>query len=112
MRRIARVFIALFCITFLANQAMSTDTGLERLATLVSKMMKHSANGFNAHAKGLAYLNKRITLIENSLHVEMSTADELAVKRMMSEFGEAGIEYQAAQKELSDYVDYIDRLAR
>ena len=109
MRNISRVLIVLFCIAFLANQAMSTDTGLDRLASLVQKLMMHSANGFNAHSKGLVFLNKRITLIENSLNIEMSTADELDIKRMMSEFKEAGIEYQASQKELLDYVERLSQ---
>ena len=116
MRSIARVFIALFCITFLANQAMSTDTGLDRLATLVQKLMMYSANGFNTHAQGLALLEKRISVIENKLHVEtgydkttVSTADELALKRMISKAEKANVEYQASSKELFDYVKRLSR---
>ena len=116
MRNIARVFVVLFCITFLANQAMSTDTGLDRLATLVQKLMMYSANGFNTHAQGLALLDKRISIMENKLHAEtgydkttMPTADKLELKRRTSKAEKANAEYQSSSKELFDYVEQLSR---
>lgn len=116
MSHIARVFIVLFCITFLANQAMSSDMGLDRLATLVQKLMMYSSNGFNTHAQGLALLHTRISIIENKLHAETgydkttaSPADELKLKKMISKAEEANVEYQASSKELFDYVEQLSR---
>ena len=116
MRKIARIFVALFCIAFLANQAMSTDTGLDRLATLVQKLMMYSANGFNTHAQGLALLDKRISIMESKLHLETgydkttaSPSDEMALKRIMAKAEKAASEHQASSKELFDYVERLSR---
>ena len=116
MRNIARIFVVLFCIAFLANQAMSTDTGLDRLATLVQKLMMYSSNGFSVHAQGMALLDKRISIMENKLHAEtgydkttMPLADELELKRRTSRLEEAGVDYQASSKELFDYVEQLSR---
>ena len=95
---------------------MSTDTGLDRLATLVQKLMMYSANGFNVKAKGLALLEKRISIMENKLHAEtgydkttMPVADELALKRLISQAEKAAAEHQASSKELFDYVERLSR---
>ena len=95
---------------------MSTDTGLDRLASLVQKLMMYSANGFNTHAQGLALLDKRISVMENKLHTEtgydkttMPATDELTLKRMISKAEKANVEYQASSKELFDYVERLSQ---
>ena len=114
MRTIARVFVVLFCITFLANQALSADTALDRLATLVQKLMLYSTNALHAHAQGLGYLEKRIALLESELQAQTeydknarSFTDKLVLQKKETDFKKATEGYQAASKELFDYVERL-----
>ena len=90
---------------------MSSDTGLDRLATLVQKLMMYSSSGFNTHAQALALLNTRLSIIEDKLRAEgaVSVADELKVKRATRKAEEAHVGYQAASEELFDYVERLSR---
>lgn len=71
MRRIARFFIVLFCLTFLANQAVSQD---DLLTETVIRLLKFTTKGFimterteEWGRKNLVVLDTRLDAIENYL---------------------------------------------
>lgn len=100
MRNLARIFIALFCLVFLANQAQTLDDlETDHLGKTVGKLLVYAA-------KGIAYLN--IATQANGKNIELVEARIKAIESYM----EQNAEYvrPGFPGEVAEYVQSLRKL--
>lgn len=71
MRILARFFVALFCLVFLANQAQP-QSKLTTLTLLLSDMLRYVQKGLELVEERVAVNSERLAAIEN--HLERDTS--------------------------------------
>lgn len=101
MRRIARVFLVLFCLTFLYNKAVAQGSVLIHVAEAVNKLMMCSIKGFAFHVEVQADFRQRIEAMELYL-AKVAAYEKPNLDR--TELEKAGEEYKKA---LADYLDHV-----
>ena len=118
MRTIARLFIALFCLTFLVNQAHSL--GSETLTEVVSRLMTYTVRGLGVvqsrielRDKGRDLLTTRVEAIETHLE-QTGYAKRDQTEKMIEYMGalaqeaEAEKKFQEASADLAEYLDSLE----
>ena len=111
MRTIARVFMVLFCLTFLANQARSLSVEGAILGQVIGKLMLFTSSGLAALSEALKVHNERLQGIENHL---AKTSDfsrsSYQVKQENRRILEKDKEFRAAGADLLDFLNRLDDL--
>ena len=120
MRTVARVFMVLFCLTFLANQARSLDAETAKLGKIVGKLLVYTVKGVNFARAKTVENEKRLELVEARLsaveaHIEEKTSYERPeIPEKAAEYGGALIrtalkqqEYEEAHKDLFDFFEGV-----
>lgn len=103
MKKIARVFIVLFCLTFLCNKALSEEPDVVgRLGKVIEKLMVYTVKGLALHAEIQARLSERIEAMEKHL---AETTGYVKPTWDRSELEKAAKEYEEAFSDLLDEFD-------
>ena len=102
MRKLARIFIALFCLTFLCNKAMSQEVDLiSHLGKTVGKLLMYSVKGFTFHSEVMALQGERVSAIEE--HLAKTTGYNRAVLDTSEVFSK-GREFKKASDDMFDHL--------
>ena len=117
MRTVARIFMVLFCLTFLANQAHSYDS--ETLTTITEKLTNYTVQGLamlqtrlDLEKRSEALLTNRVKAIET--HLEQSGFVKIDQTTAALEFlGALAVEAEAWKKfeeASNDLIGYLNSL--
>ena len=94
MRILARIFIVLFCLVFMANQAQSST--FADLGTIVGKLLVYTTKGMELLAERITVNGERLKAIENHL----SKTSDFSVTSLQA--GEWNRRIKAKEKEVLD----------